>query len=133
MVGLQKAMSKIMHGCLAFEHGINVDLCRIHTVECRPTNHSTSVTESLWTVRNVADWIPFKRCDSDDGTPQESIREEKKGRHRRGRNQQDVPAEVSMPLASPKCHNLSFVLGPQNEKIQLSETTTATFNVLFCS
>ena len=55
-----------MQGCLACEHGINVNLRRRHTVECRQTTLLSLVTDSLWTVKFDARGTVLKRRDRDD-------------------------------------------------------------------
>ena len=52
---LQSALTKMkntklkVQGCLACEHGINVNLGRKHTFECRQRILPSLVTDSLWT------------------------------------------------------------------------------------
>ena len=50
-----------VQGCLACEHGINVNLGRKHTFECRQTILPVLVTDSLWTVKFDADGKVLKR------------------------------------------------------------------------
>ena len=63
-----------MQGCLAYEQGINVNLGRRHTVDCRHTTLLSVVTDSLWTVKFDANGTVLKRRDRDDevatGSPQ---------------------------------------------------------------
>ena len=67
---LQSALAKLkntkpkVQGCLACEHGINVNLGRLgrkHTFECRKTILPSLVTDSLWTVKFDADGKVLKR------------------------------------------------------------------------
>ena len=63
-----------MLGCLACEHGINVNLGRRHTFECRQTTLPSLVTDSLCTVKFDANGTVLQRRDRDDevdtGSPQ---------------------------------------------------------------
>ena len=52
---LKNTKSKVQ-GCLACEHGINVNLGRRHTDECRHTTLPSLVTDSLWTVKFWRKW-----------------------------------------------------------------------------
>ena len=55
-----------MLGCSACEHGINVNLGRKHTFECRQTFLPSLVTDSLWTVKFDADGKVLKRHEHED-------------------------------------------------------------------
>ena len=60
---------------LACEHGINVNLGRKHTFDCRPTILPCRVTDSMWTVKFDADGKVLKRHEHDDAVdPRDSKR-----------------------------------------------------------
>ena len=69
---LQNALAKMkvtkpkVQGCLACERGINVNLGRKHTVECRQTTLHSLVTCSLWMVKFDADGKVLNRHEHDD-------------------------------------------------------------------
>ena len=55
-----------MQGCLACEHGLNVNLGRKHTFECRQTILPSLLPNSLWTVKSDADGKVMKRHEHED-------------------------------------------------------------------
>ena len=71
---LQSAPAKIentkpkVQGCLECEHGINVNLGRKHTVECRQTILPSLETDSLWTVKLDTDGNVLERHGQDNSS-----------------------------------------------------------------
>ena len=69
---LQSALAKMkktkpkVQGCLACAHGINVNLGRKHSSECRQTFLPSLVTDNLWTVTFAADGKVLKRHEDED-------------------------------------------------------------------
>ena len=55
---------------MACEHGINVNLGRKHTFECRQTMLPSLVTDSLWTAKFDADGRVLKRDEHEHLTTQ---------------------------------------------------------------
>ena len=55
-----------VQGCLACAHGINVNLGRKHSSECRQTFLPSLVTDNLWTVTFAADGKVLKRHEDGD-------------------------------------------------------------------
>ena len=62
---MKNTKSKVQGG-LACEHGINVNLGRRHTVQCRHTTLPSLVSDSLWTVKFDAHGTVLKRHDRED-------------------------------------------------------------------
>ena len=69
---LQSALAKMkstkpkVQGCLACAHGINVNLGRKHSAECRQTILPSLVTDNLWKVTFAADGKVLKRHEDED-------------------------------------------------------------------
>ena len=105
---LQSALAEMkntkpkVQSCLACEHGINVNLGRKHTFECRQTILPSLVTDSLRMVKFDADGKVLKRPEHEDDVDHRDSR-----RVRFTHKQPDKRAD--MELADDSCETCEIV------------------------